>query len=418
MITKKQVEVNSEIGVLQGVILHTPGPEIENMTPDNAQRALYSDILNLNVALQEYQEFGLVLKKIVSNVFTVSELISELIQEDSIRLDLLEEVIRIDGVQEIREELLRLPSEKLTKILIQGLPLSKNTLTNFLSKERFSLQPLHNFFFTRDASVAIWDIALISRMANIVRARESRVMNTIFTHKFNNKVIDPQKGIVYKKEFTYEGGDILIASDNVILIGIGKRTNAQGVDYIIEQLSKRGKDNFTVIVQELPDSPESFIHLDMVFTFLDQDKCMVYEPLILKRNRYQTIKISVSHGEAINIEYEENILKALESCGIFVKPLYCGGKGDTWIQEREQWHSGANFLAIAPGKVIGYGRNVHTVEELNKNGFEIIQAHDIIEDKVNIEDYSKCMIALDGSELARGGGGARCMSMPFLRKNF
>jgi len=113
---------------------------------------------------------------------------------------------------------------------------------------------------------------------------------------------------------------------------------------------------------------------------------------------------------------EENMVSALKNLGMDLKPVFCGGKKDLWTQEREQWHSGANFFAIGPGKVIGYERNTSTIEELNKNGFEVIKANDTIKGKVDPNNYKKYVITIEGSELPRGGGGARCMTMPIRRK--
>jgi arginine deiminase len=216
-------------------------------------------------------------------------------------------------------------------------------------------------------------------------------------------------------ETMIEGGDVQIAREDVLVIGNSARTSSQGIDFIVNQL-KQKKSRHYVVVQQLPEAPESFIHLDMVFTFLDRDACMVYEPLILKDSRYSTILITIDNGEVQSIEKKSNLIACLKELGMDMKPICCGGSSDIWTQEREQWHSGANFFAIAPGKVLGYARNVYTMQEMNKNGFEIIKATDVISGSVDLTDYEKYVVTIGGSELSRGGGGARCMSMPVRRK--
>ena len=409
------INVTSEIGKLNGVIIHTPGPEVENMTPKNAERALYSDILNLTVAQNEYAQFKGALNKI-TKVMEVKNLLLEALKNSSAKVDLLYNICVNENKEELKEYLSNLPDEELTTQLIEGVPLERNTLTKFMSKEYYAMRPLHNFFFTRDSAVSVRDRVLITRMKNRIRKRESLIMETIFKFHPEMKptIINPEHSKYFKDKISVEGGDVLVARDDVLIVGIGERTSTQGVDFIMDCLRDRPEKRH-IIVQELPLTPESFIHLDMVFTFLDKDKCMVYPPVVMNRHSYQTVHIEIDKGEVKAITEARDIMGALKNVGIDVEPIICGGTSDEWIQEREQWHSGANFFAVAPGKVMGYARNIYTLEEMNKHGFEIIHANDIISGKYKVEDYKRCAITIDGSELSRGGGGCRCMSMPFNR---
>ena len=410
------INLHSEIGKLEGVIIHSPGAEIENMTPKNAERALYSDILNLAVASQQYAEFKGVLQ-LHSQVFEVKELLSQTLTNEKVKESLIKKICKNENVHFLHSKLMDMENEELTRIILEGYEQEKDNLTKFLSNDRYALPPLHNFFFTRDASVSMYDEVLISRMASKIRARESLVMEAIFDYSplFNTRTFNPNECNACDELATMEGGDIQIAREDITLIGLSSRTTSYGIDFIIDHFKKLKKTHH-IIVQELPAKPESFIHLDMVFTFLDKDKCMVYEPLIMKPNKYQTLHIEIDNGNVKHIHREKNLLTALESLKMNLEPIFCGGNNDVWVQEREQWHSGANFFALAPGKVIGYGRNVYTIDALNKNGFEVLKAKHVLQGKVNINDYQKYVITIEGSELARGGGGARCMTMPVARQ--
>lgn len=410
------VRVDSEIGRLTGVVVHDPGPEVANMTPETAERALYSDILNPAVAAEDHAQLRGVLER-RARVFQVRDLLTDILRNDRVRTGLLRRICRAEEADELAEDLSGQAPEELARLLIEGVPLRKDNLSRFLSRDRYSLPPLHNFFFTRDAAVVVEDRVLVARMANRVRGRESRIMEAIFDFHplLGSSTVNPERLGAGGPQVTIEGGDVLVAAPDVLLVGIGARTSCQAVDFIIERFKQQGRERH-ILVQQLPSIPESFIHLDMVFTLLDRDLCMVYEPVIMQTHRYDTVHIAVDAGGKVEICEEDNLLSGLARLGHDMEPLFCGGRSDRWLQEREQWHSGANFFALAPGQVVGYGRNEHTVEELAGAGFAVIPARDVIDGTVDLDATGRCVVTMEGSELARGGGGCRCMTMPVGRE--
>lgn len=412
---KLKINVHSETGTLEAVLLHSPGAEVENMTPQNVQRALYSDILNLSIAQEEYSQLYGVLSK-VAKIYEVRPLLEKVLGHEEDKAALLRRICVAEDATEYYDRLMEMEPKELARVLIEGLPAEISTLTAYLKNEYYALYPLYNFYFTRDSAVTIGDSVLVCRMANKVRMRESFIMEAIYRCSgcFECRVTDANDFQSGDSPVTMEGGDILIARDDILLVGNGARTSAKGIDFMVDRIRKsRPEGTCHVIVQQLPHSPESFIHLDMVFTLLDRDRCMIFEPLIRKDTAYQTVHITIRDGKVSGIRTVSGLLTTLKRLGMDLKPIICGGS-DEWDQEREQWHSGANSFCIAPGQVITYARNIHTLEELDRDGFNIIAAGDVISGKAAVE--GKCAVTISGSELPRGGGGARCMTMPLSRK--
>ena len=399
------VSVNSEIGKLQHVLVHAPGPELEKVTPENAHTFLFSDILNMQVAQKEYGYFKKVLQK-VAQVHEIGDLLTDILRNDSIKENLVDRVCKAEDKASLASYLKSLSAEDLSRQLIEGVRSED-------SKEPYALLPIPNLFFMRDASFTMFDNIMISNMATTVRARECMLLNSIYNlHPlFDTKVINPALSYETHGIGTVEGGDVQIIRDDAVICGLGSRTNMHGVEAIVEHLKTKGGIKH-LIFQELPLEPESFIHLDMVFTMLDVNRCMIYEPVIMN-DKHKTFHITIDGQKAIGKEVP-NLLVGLKEIGIDLEPVYCGNRNNDWAA-REQWHSGCNFFCLEPGKFIGYGRNQHTLEALNNAGFQIVTAADVVNNRVDLNKVKKCIVAFEGNELSRGGGGARCMTMPVQR---
>lgn len=408
-ITPCKVNVSSETGRLRAVLLHRPGVEIERMTPLNAAHALYSDILNKPIVDHEYANFCGVLEK-WTNVYYVEDILEKLLEDIDIRRHLVEESCDMDDCDDdLSDKLMGLPSKKLADILIEGY---EDPEWDGSDDERYLLKPLYNLFFTRDASSTVYNRVLINSMSFEVRERETLIYEAIFKHFFK---VDTLNAMAWDRDARTEGGDVQIAAPDLLCIGQGIRTNTKGIKYLAQTFAKE-RERFNILVQELPKSPESFIHLDMVFTFLGKHQCMAFEPMLKKTGLFagkDTTLITIEKG---NISYTKvpNIVKGLQSLGWDIEPVI-GGGSDPWNQLREQWHSGANFFSLGDGKIMGYRRNTHTIDALDKAGFAVLNAEDIVSGKVDMHSYEKFVAAFPGSELPRAGGGARCMTMPILR---
>ena len=267
-LTPCEVNVSSETGRLRAVLLHRPGVEIERMTPLNAAQALYSDILNKPIVDNEYSNFCGVLER-WTQVYYVQDILEQLLKDEDVRNRLLNDSLKGCDQKTARviEEMTGGDPKRLAQVLIEG---CENPSWDGESENRYLLKPLYNLFFTRDASSTVYNRVLINSMSFEVRERESLIYEAIFRHFFGVETLNAMAWNPYART---EGGDVQIASPDTLCIGQGIRTNRKGIDYLAQTFA-REREHFNIVVQELPMEPESFIHLDMVFTFLGKHQCM------------------------------------------------------------------------------------------------------------------------------------------------
>ena len=412
----ERIAIGSEIGRLRRVIVHEPGQEIENVTPATAAEMLYDDILFLQPALTEHRQMTGVLRR-VADVCDITDLLADVLVDEDVRRDLTWSVCSIHGAEDWVPELVDLPPDALARRFVEGTLARSSTLALHKSSSRFALPPLPNAFFTRDIASCVGGSAIVGAMASKVRAAESLIVRTLFLH--HPKLAGD--GILFDgtdaprgggPPITIEGGDVLVAREDLLVVGCSERTSVAAIDHLLNSLAVQGVVR-DVIVVDVPKT-RATIHLDMIFTLVDRDLCVAYPPVLSGRDRCKVYHMALGPEGVVSIRDERNILTALARRGMELTAIPCGGD-DPVRQDREQWASGANFLAFAPGKVIGYGRNQATFDALAGHGFEVVTADDVVAGRVDPMAYPRCAVAMSGAETSRGGGGCRCMTLPVVR---
>ncbi|MBW3656148.1 MAG: arginine deiminase, partial [Gemmatimonadetes bacterium] len=281
-----------------------------------------------------------------------------------------------------------------------------------LHKVSYELPPLPNLFFTRDAAMVVNDGVIIGAMRYAVRWTEELLMKALFLYH----PLLGNGGFIYdgteerRSDYTIEGGDVLILRPDLAMVGLSERSSPAAIEGLVEGLKETAGIDHVVVVVLPAESPA--IHLDMIFTMIDRTHCVVYPPYFFGPQRLPALHYRPG-GQGVKAH--DGIFSALKQVGVELEPVWCGGTHPT-LQEREQWSSGCNFVAVRPGIILGYLRNEGTMRELqDKAGYRIVDAIDFLTGKALVREGDKAVIAFEGSELVRGGGGGRCMTMPVCR---
>lgn len=407
------VWIDSEIGTLEKVIIHRPGREVELMSPQTASDSLFDDIISVPKAQKEHDQLAAALAQF-GEVCELETLLAETLEIEEARRQVVGGLCQGFGCPELMPELLELPGAALAERLVLGTPSQPTALANVLADDAYALPPMFNLYFTRDAAMCVHDRVVVGAMANRTRWPESLVLRAIFCH---HHALRPAgltlDGSVQPARATIEGGDVLVLREDLILVGQGERTSVAGIDALVRALAEQGRTRH-VIVQEIPKA-RPFIHFDMVFTLLDHDLCMIYEPVIRGPLARRPILIELEAGQPPRIERRDDLLGLLGELGMPLTPILTGGSVPLH-QTREQWQKGTNLFAMAPGKVIGYARNEWSYRELEAHGFRVVAGEEVLAGRAELTGPGRVAVAMEGAELSRGGGGCRCMTLPVRRR--
>ena len=403
--------VKSEIGPLKKVLLHRPGKELEHLVPEELERLLFDDIPFMRLAQQEHDTFAAILRDQGVEVVYLEDLAAETLQTNpGLREVFLRQFLQEGGpyaqnhARELSNMLMAIKDERefvlttmsgVTTEEMRG-ELCAGPLTALTGDHRkFVLDPIPNLYFTRDPFASIGCGVSVHRMHSFTRCRETIYGDFIMRYHpdYAGKV-----PFYYRREdpFHIEGGDILNLREDLLAVGLSQRSSPEGIELLAQRLfSDETSTIQRIFVLDIPNM-RAFMHLDTVFTQVDRDKFTIH-PAILNNLRIYELRRSGTQMQAkeLSAPLEEVLKNALDLDNVTL--IRCGGK-DNIASAREQWNDGSNTLCIAPGRIIVYNRNYVTNEIFRDYGLEVFE--------------------MPSSELARGRGGPRCMSMPLIREEY
>ena len=425
-----KLSIESELGRLRAICIAPPGPELDLMLPDNIERwtrrddqmvenpdyLLFDDLVLLPRLKAEHLQIVRVLRACcgAENTLSIPDLIAETLYDAQARDRVISAVLMQEQhvwrnpVSKADEALLRGQDPRnLMKTLLRGTVMSTRS---GLPGRRVLKWPVPNLMFARDLGCVVGSRVLLTYAKKAARAREMLLARAIFRfhpHWAGTELLDIANDVTGA---AIEAGDVLVLGPERVLIGVGERTDPAAADAATALLHGAGFDR---VYQVEMAQRRATMHLDTVLTLIDEGLALVYAPLVLADG---TLGVTCHVRGSAPVERAGRLLDILAADGLPLDTVCCGG-ADPVQQAREQWSDGANAFALAPGKIMLYGRNQATLRRLNERGFEVFTPDDFVRNAAFLlaRPDRKVVVAIEGSELSRGRGGPRCLTMPLLR---
>lgn len=415
-----RIHVSSEIAPLRRVIVHRPDEGIARIRPKRAEELLFDDIVHLPRMQEEHDIFRAVLEAFLGaeNVLESEQLLIEALHHHAeYKQWIIDKVVDYEELPDAtRTRLQELPNETLARVLITG---------HDDEADAYLFDPIPNFIFTRDLAVTINDHILVTKASKEARFRENYLTRFIvYAHPIFSGMEDADKLINLNfvnlfppsrrgEYVSVEGGDVMILNKDYLLVGNSERTNQHGINSLKRALFERGVINNVVQVNIPAD--RSIMHIDTVFTHIDNDDLVCFKPLVMDGLASNVI---VYRRNGTNQHYHSIAEFLRAEINPKMNFIYAGN-GQSPYQEREQWTDGCNLVAIRPGVGLTYDRNPHTEVAFQNAGYTILHANDFLkginDGSLDPQKLQKTIITLPSNELSRARGGSHCMTCPIER---